>query len=145
MSILIEEHAIEKIGEVCRTLGRNALIVSGKTTIKIAGNKVCDVLSDYNTEIVITESILKKDADEIEIGNNDFIVGVGGGRVIDVAKYVAFIPQNRGNNAHDGSTDVIAYTEAALYAGDKIFSMRTFPARTKEGNLEFKITWSITF
>ncbi len=90
MSILIEEHAIEKIGEVCRSLGGNALIVSGKTTIKIAGNKVCDVLSGYNTEIVITESILKKDADEIEIGNSDFIVGVGGGRVIDVAKYVAY-------------------------------------------------------
>ncbi len=63
----------------------------------------------------------------------------------NVAKYVIFIPQNRGNNAHDGTTDVIAYTEAALYADDKIFSMRTFPARTKEGNLEFKITWSITF
>ena len=63
----------------------------------------------------------------------------------NVAKYTIFIPQNRGNNAHDVSTDVIAYTEAALYAGDNIFAMRTFPARTKEGNLEFKITWSITF
>lgn len=63
----------------------------------------------------------------------------------NVTKYIIFIPQNKANNAHVNDVDVIAYTEAALYAGGNIFSMRTFPARTKDSNLEFKITWSITF
>lgn len=65
--------------------------------------------------------------------------------VSNVTKYIIFIPQNKANNSHTQDVDVIAYTEAALYAGGNIFSMRTFPARTKDSNLEFKITWSITF
>jgi len=42
-------------------------------------------------------------------------------------------------------TSVIAYTEAALYAGADIFSMKTFPARVKEDTVKFEITWSIIF
>jgi len=90
MQILIKEHARKQIGELCKPLGKNALVISGKTTIKVAGNKVCDILADCKTEQIISESILKNDADRISINNNDFVVGVGGGRVIDIAKYVAF-------------------------------------------------------
>lgn len=45
-------------------------------------------------------------------------------------------------NANDG---IVAYTEAALYAGTDIFSMKTFPARVKEDTVQFEITWSIIF
>ena len=50
-------------------------------------------------------------------------------------------------NANSGDTDnpVVAYTEAALYAGVEIFSMKTFPARVKEDTVKFEITWSIIF
>jgi len=50
-------------------------------------------------------------------------------------------------NANSGDTvdPVVAYTEAALYAGSEIFSMKTFPARVKEDTVKFEITWSIIF
>jgi len=40
---------------------------------------------------------------------------------------------------------LISYEEAALYIGDEIFSMKTFPARVKDYNVSFEISWSITF
>ena len=41
--------------------------------------------------------------------------------------------------------EAVAYTEAALYAGDNLFAMKTFPARVKENTVKFIITWSIIF
>jgi hypothetical protein len=57
--------------------------------------------------------------------------------------YVITIPDYAGNKVGEGA--VIAYTEAALYAGVDIFSMKTFPARVKEDTVKFVITWSIIF
>lgn len=48
-------------------------------------------------------------------------------------------------NSSKANSSVIAYTEASLYAGDSIFSMKTFPARVKEDTVKFIITWSIIF
>lgn len=50
-------------------------------------------------------------------------------------------------NANSGviSDPIVPYTEAALYAGDEIFSMKTFPARVKEDTVKFEISWSIIF
>ena len=48
-------------------------------------------------------------------------------------------------NASSSNTSIIAYTEASLYAGDNIFSMKTFPARVKEDTVQFVIKWSIIF
>jgi len=42
-------------------------------------------------------------------------------------------------------TGVVAYTEAALYSNEEMFSMKTFPARVKENTVKFIITWSIMF
>jgi len=53
------------------------------------------------------------------------------------------IPDYAGNRPGEGA--VVAYTEAALYAGVDIFSMKTFPARVKEDTVKFVITWSIIF
>jgi len=58
--------------------------------------------------------------------------------------YVITIPDVNANAA-SSDTSIIAYTEAALYAGDDIFSMKTFPARVKEDTVKFEITWSIIF
>lgn len=56
--------------------------------------------------------------------------------------YKVTIPQTQGNDIGGG---VVAYTEAALYCDDQIFSMKTFPARTKDSSLEYVITWVITY
>lgn len=54
--------------------------------------------------------------------------------------YTVTIPVDNANS------DVpLAYTEAALYAGGEIFSMKTFPARIKENTVKFEISWSIIF
>jgi hypothetical protein len=53
------------------------------------------------------------------------------------------VPDIAGNPPGEGA--VIAYTEASLYAGNKIFSMKTFPARVKEDTVKLVITWAIIF
>jgi hypothetical protein len=58
--------------------------------------------------------------------------------------YIITVP-DASANAADPNTSVIAYTEAALYSGTDIFSMKTFPARVKEDTVKFEITWSIIF
>ena len=58
------------------------------------------------------------------------------------ATYKITIPQTQGNK--EGGA-VVAYTEAALYCDDQLFSMKTFPARTKDNALSYIITWVITF
>jgi len=57
--------------------------------------------------------------------------------------YTITIPDFAGNQEGEGA--VMAYTEAALYAGVDIFSMKTFPARVKEDTVKFEITWAIIF
>lgn len=54
--------------------------------------------------------------------------------------YTVTIPVDNANAATP-----LAYTEAALYAGSEIFSMKTFPARVKENTVKFEISWSIIF
>lgn len=57
--------------------------------------------------------------------------------------YTITIPDFAGNKVGEG--EVVAYTEASLYAGVDIFSMKTFPARVKEDTVKFEITWAIIF
>jgi len=59
--------------------------------------------------------------------------------------YTITIPASNGNAIAAPPNDIIAYTEAALYAGTDIFSMKTFPARVKEPTVELVITWSLIF
>lgn len=58
--------------------------------------------------------------------------------------YTITVPATNANSG-DAANPVVAYTEAALYAGGEIFSMKTFPARVKEDTVKFVITWSIIF
>lgn len=63
--------------------------------------------------------------------------GTGG----NVVTYEVTVPVECGNV----TGQVVTYTEAALYAGDEIFSMKTFPSRNKEGTVLLKLTWNIIF
>lgn len=54
--------------------------------------------------------------------------------------YLIELGSDSGNN-----NGQVAYTEAALYAGDLIFSMRTFGVRLKDSSSKFLITWKITY
>lgn len=58
--------------------------------------------------------------------------------------YTITVPATNANSG-DIANPVVAYTEAALYAGSEMFSMKTFPARVKEDTVKFEINWSIIF
>jgi len=95
--VLVGESILYKLCSVCNELDfRTALIVTGKTTYHVAGKQVqrflegdglgaeCIFVEDATLETVgkVTEK-----AEELEA---DVILGVGGGRNIDVAKLSAF-------------------------------------------------------
>jgi glycerol-1-phosphate dehydrogenase [NAD(P)+] len=94
--IIIGHDAVEQLPDVCRDLhiGRSALIISGEHTMKAAGARVLDLVSESgcNTEVFMSESISLDTIKEAEEAakRHDFIIGVGGGRVIDLAKIVSY-------------------------------------------------------
>lgn len=57
--------------------------------------------------------------------------------------YSITIPAACANPSVTGSA--IAYTEAALYAGDNMFSMKCYSARVKDSDVKLIISWSIVF
>lgn len=83
---------IKEIGDVCDSLllKKDVTILSGPTTKKIAGNNVIEILEDNNYEIseVIVKSATQEAVEEVTeaSSNSSAILGVGGGKVIDVAK-----------------------------------------------------------
>src|ERR1035437_4761383 len=92
--VLVGHGVIEDVGYVCRDLKLtgNALIVTGNTTWGIAGKKVCDELQSTgsNAETVRTcrttmEEVEKVIERALETEAN-FLLGVGSGRSIDLAK-----------------------------------------------------------
>jgi glycerol-1-phosphate dehydrogenase [NAD(P)+] len=100
--ILIKEGAVLEVGNVCRRrflLQGRALIVCDPVTEGIAGRAVEASLRDagYETEIIkiegATDSSVKVVSQYISEHGKYFMLGVGGGRPIDVAKYVAMIKE----------------------------------------------------
>lgn len=83
---------INEIGEVCNNLlsKKEVTIITGNTTKKIAGKQVEEILEDEHYQI--TEKIINQATEEsiqevIDASkNSSAIIGVGGGKVIDVAK-----------------------------------------------------------
>lgn len=86
------EGVIDETGTICRDLKINGkvLVVTGPKTNKIAGERAIKSLQDKSFEV---ESITIKQASkdtvlevQDEIKNVSIVLGVGGGKVIDVAK-----------------------------------------------------------
>jgi glycerol-1-phosphate dehydrogenase [NAD(P)+] len=93
--VVIGHDVLGQLPAVCEDLklGSSALLISGKGTMKLAGNQVTKILSgSYSVKPFLAEEItapvIKKA--EKSAGSVDFILGVGGGRVIDTAKIVSY-------------------------------------------------------
>jgi glycerol-1-phosphate dehydrogenase [NAD(P)+] len=96
--VTIGHDVLENIGKTSKSLHFKgpALIVADKTTKRIAGNRVVDLLAkeDYDAySVVINEADLpnlEKTQNMIKEVKARFVLGVGGGRPIDVAKLASY-------------------------------------------------------
>jgi glycerol-1-phosphate dehydrogenase [NAD(P)+] len=91
-SIAIGHGMIADIARMCTELklGQSATIVTGRKTREIAGESVSDTLtsSGFATDIAIVTNADQENIDNMITAaeSTSFLVGVGGGTVIDVAK-----------------------------------------------------------
>jgi glycerol-1-phosphate dehydrogenase [NAD(P)+] len=96
--VLIGHDVLREIGTICKHLvvGKRAVIVTGIHTRKIAGEAVREILADAGYEANLIEVVgisgenvesVKKLAAEDKA---EFVLGVGGGRIIDTGKIAAF-------------------------------------------------------
>lgn len=130
--VLVGRGVIEALGDVFKELGlKRPLVVTGKKTYEIAGRRVKDILKecDYEPRVAFCS---KADLDTIErirkqaeAKDSDSVVGVGGGRTIDVAKLSAeksgaFFISVPTTAAHDG----IASSLASVKGLGRPYSMR---------------------
>jgi len=92
--VLIGKNVAPSVGETLTRLGFNgpALMVTGRKVISIAGDTVLDSLkrADFKSSTIIAENAttaqVSKVQREIRRIRPDIVVGVGGGKDIDVAK-----------------------------------------------------------
>lgn len=54
--------------------------------------------------------------------------------------YTIDLPGLNGNN-----TGTVVYTEAALYAGTQIFSMKCFKGKIKDDSVQLRVVWTLKF
>ncbi|MBU3957441.1 MAG: NAD(P)-dependent glycerol-1-phosphate dehydrogenase [Nanoarchaeota archaeon] len=94
--IIIGNGILKDIEAVCKKLQLegSCLLVSGPSTMKVAGEAILKELggAGYVVNAVIADSIDKAEVDKIveKAKAFDFIIGAGGGKVIDIAKYASF-------------------------------------------------------
>lgn len=107
--VIVGHNTTDQIKGMCRriTRSKNALIVVDKNTKKISGDKIAKMLSGASYEIntiVISSPIIQKDVHvawptmkevnmvikAAEKYESEFLLGVGGGSVIDVTKLAAY-------------------------------------------------------
>ncbi|MBT3284372.1 NAD(P)-dependent glycerol-1-phosphate dehydrogenase [Candidatus Bathyarchaeota archaeon] len=130
--VLVGENLLGQISDICveQNFGK-ALIVTGERTIKIAGQKTIDYLTKGG---IHTECMLVGDAKRSTVDNvissvkafsSDVVLGIGGGRNIDVAKLAAhesgrFFISVPTVASHDG----IASNLASIKGSDRPYSVK---------------------
>ena len=96
-TVAVGHGVIEDVGRICERTGLKGrvLIVEDKITEKVAGRKVESILKEWDFQ-VYKHHISEADMETVKtvkhianIKRSDFIMGIGGGRPIDVAKMVA--------------------------------------------------------
>ncbi len=131
--VIVGKNVLGRIGEVCARLGYTgmALVVSGPVTYPLAGEpvaksvvkaglKVDHVIAKESTEVVVTHVI-----GSIKRTKASIVLGVGGGKDIDVAKLAsakASVPFMSIPTA--GSHDGIASPYASIKGGSRPYSIR---------------------
>ncbi len=131
--VIVGQNVIGRVGEICERLGftGNALVVSGPVTYPLAGECVAKSLakSGFKVDHIIvkeaSEPVLSEVFAKIKKTRARLVLGVGGGKDIDLAKlasarasiYFMSIPTAA---SHDG----IASPYGSIKGGDKPYSIR---------------------
>ncbi len=100
---------------VLKTLGRKALIVTGRRSAKMNGSfdDITKALSDLDMDYIVFDQVeenpsletIEKASDMAKGNNVDFVIGVGGGSPMDAAKAIAIFiknPKVNSENIFDG-------------------------------------------
>ena len=88
----IGPNVLDDIGEICKNLRLfdEALVVSGSHTYDVAGKHTVEALekSDFGVEVVKVNDASMESVEKVQnkIANASVVLGVGGGKIIDVAK-----------------------------------------------------------
>jgi glycerol-1-phosphate dehydrogenase [NAD(P)+] len=93
-NVVVGHGVIDDTGKVCKDLKLNgrALIVAGSSTFKAAGKTVVVSLEDsgFDVEVAIVEKPTRDEVRKVEKRSKEikasFLLGVGGGKSIDIAK-----------------------------------------------------------
>ena len=106
VEVIFGEGSIQKVGEVGRRFGFKAMIISGKKSTKENGalEKLTRSLDSHGIRYILfdevepnpTDKIVNKASDIAVREKVDFIIGIGGGSSLDVAKAVSIVSSNEG-------------------------------------------------
>lgn len=99
-NFICEYGALDKLADYLKDLGSRAWILGSKTSLRVAGEKVVAGLKkagiEYGTDVFSgypTEEKAELYADRIREINTDFVLALGGGRVLDAGKRAASLAQ----------------------------------------------------
>jgi glycerol-1-phosphate dehydrogenase [NAD(P)+] len=100
-SVLVGRGVITSLSEICEELGyRKALIVTGKKTLVVAGERTQQILANdgiSSTHTIVEDAQLEtvnRVMNEAQKNQVQVLIGVGGGKNIDIAKLAAARTQN---------------------------------------------------
>ena len=97
--VLVGHGVLEEVAAVCKRLKLSgvALVVTGGTTRRVAGESVLEILTDsgYDCGLVEVRSASPESVERVRVVAEEcraaFMLAVGGGKVIDVAKVAAYM------------------------------------------------------
>jgi glycerol-1-phosphate dehydrogenase [NAD(P)+] len=131
--IVIGHDVIDQIPAVCQdlALGDSVLIVSGSHTRDVAGRRVEELLAgEYTIKTISADGNSLETIALVEeaAAETDFLIGVGGGRVIDMAKIASYnIDRQFISVPTAASHDGIASSRASVPTAEGNVSMSAHP------------------
>ncbi len=95
-AVLVGEHVLDELPELVAhlKLGKRCLLLTGRTTARVAGERAAQILGkEHEVEVFrVTQASFSNVEEALALAKSfgaEFLVGVGGGKVIDVAKLTA--------------------------------------------------------